>query len=237
MPIKIDYLGHSGFFVETERVMLLFDYYYGNLAFLKEKPNKKPLFVFVSHAHADHFNPEIFALADTKHPTKYLLSFDVKKNPANAENLDVEYLDADKTYEIDGLGTVITLQSTDEGIAFLIKTGSETVFYAGDLHWWDWPGEDPQWLSLQETVFRREISKLAGMPIDIAFVVLDGRLEENYAKGMAHILSTLQPRYVLPMHFWEDRSVIDRFKELPEAKETKSIILDTTKETHWELSI
>lgn len=67
MPVKIDYLGHSGFFVETDSILLLFDYYYGDLSFLREKPNDKPLFVLVSHAHGDHFNPEIFSLADAKH--------------------------------------------------------------------------------------------------------------------------------------------------------------------------
>jgi hypothetical protein len=52
---------------------------------------------------------------------------------------------------------------------------------------------------------------------------------------MALILSTLHPRYVLPMHFWEDRSIVDRFKELPVSRESETILLDTTKENHWEL--
>ncbi len=52
---------------------------------------------------------------------------------------------------------------------------------------------------------------------------------------MTHILSELHPRYVLPMHFWDDRSVVERFKERSEKKGLDTIILDTTKETHWEL--
>jgi len=235
MPIKIDYLGHSGFFVETDNLMFLFDYYYGDLSFLKEKAAEKPLFVFSSHGHGDHFNPEIFSIIEIHQKTIYLLSFDIKGKPTIPNELDIHYLDADNTYEIEELGTVKTLQSTDEGIAFLIKTKSETLFYAGDLHWWDWPGEDATWLAEQELVFKREISKLTDMTIDITFVVLDSRLEENYAKGMMHILSELHPRYVLPMHFWEDRSVVERFKEHSEVKIFDTIILDTTKETHWEL--
>lgn len=235
MPIKIDYLGHSGFFIETEQVMLLFDYYYGNLSFLENRSVDKPLFVFSSHAHGDHYNPEIFSIVKIHPKTSYLLSFDIKAKSSVQENRDIQYLDADKTYEIENVGIVKTLQSTDEGIAFLIKTTSETFFYAGDLHWWDWPGEDSEWLAEQELVFKREIGKLTAENIDFAFVVLDGRLEENYAKGMMHILSELQPRYVLPMHFWEDRSVIKRLKELPESNNLDTIILDTTKETHWEL--
>ena len=236
MSMKIDYLGHSGFFVETDSVLLLFDYYYGDLSLIRQKPDEKPLFVFASHVHEDHFNPRIFSLADIYHRTTYLLSFDIKGNPGVPEDYDVQYLDADKTYEIEGLGTVMTFFSTDEGIAFLVKTACVTLFHAGDLHWWDWPGEDPEWLERQETIFRREIGKLTGTPIDVAFAVLDGRLRENYWKGMALILYVLQPRYVLPMHFWEDRSIVDRFKELPVLRESsETILLDTTKETRWEL--
>lgn len=235
MPIKIDYLGHSGFFVENESSMLLFDYYYGDLSFLEEKLDEKPLFVFSSHAHGDHFNPEIFSIVIKHKKTSYHLSFDIKGKPTVPNNLNIQYLDVDRTYEIEDLGIVKTLQSTDEGVAFLIKTSDETLFYAGDLHWWDWPGEDPEWLAEQESVFKREIGKIKNESIDIAFAVLDSRLEDNYAKGMTHILSELHPRYVLPMHFWDDRSVVERFKERSEIKELDTIILDTTKETHWEL--
>ena len=213
MPIKIDYLGHSGFFVENESSMLLFDYYYGDLSFLEEKLEEKPLFVFSSHAHGDHFNPEIFTIVNKHKKTSYHLSFDIKGKPTVPNNLNIQYLDVDRTYEIEDLGIVKTLQSTDEGVAFLIKTSDETLFYAGDLHWWDWPGEDPDWLTEQESVFKREIGKIKNESIDIAFAVLDSRLEDNYAKGMTHILSELHPRYVLPMHFWDDRSVVERFKE------------------------
>ena len=235
MPIKIDYLGHSGFFVENESSMLLFDYYYGDLSFLEEKLEEKPLFVFSSHAHGDHFNPEIFTIVNKHKKTSYHLSFDIKGKPTVPNNLNIQYLDVDRTYEIEDLGIVKTLQSTDEGVAFLIKTSDETLFYAGDLHWWDWPGEDPEWLAEQESVFKREIGKIKNESIDIAFAVLDSRLEDNYAKGMTHILSELHPRYVLPMHFWDDRSVVERFKERSEKKGLDTIILDTTKETHWEL--
>lgn len=235
MPIKIDYLGHSGFFVENESSMLLFDYYYGDLSFLEEKLDEKPLFVFSSHAHGDHFNPEIFSIVIKHKKTSYHLSFDIKGKPTVPNNLNIQYLDVDRTYEIEDLGIVKTLQSTDEGVAFLIKTSDETLFYAGDLHWWDWPGEDPEWLAEQESVFKREIGKIKNESIDIAFAVLDSRLEDNYAKGMTHILSELHPRYVLPMHFWDDRSVVERFKERSEKKGLDTIILDTTKETHWEL--
>ena len=62
--MKITYIGHSGFAVELAGCALLFDYYEGTLpAFNSEKP----LYVFSSHAHRDHFNFDIFRLRET-HP-------------------------------------------------------------------------------------------------------------------------------------------------------------------------
>ncbi len=128
MPMKIDYLGHSGFFVETDSVLLLFDYYDGDLSFIKQKPHDKPLFVFVSHVHPDHFNPKIFSLEDVHQRTTYLLSFDIKGDPAVPEDCDVQYLNAGRTYGIEGLDTVRTLLSTDEGVAFLSKPVAQHSF-------------------------------------------------------------------------------------------------------------
>ena len=231
--MTIDYLGHSGFLAETGRQLLLFDYYRGDLSILEQKPADKPLFVFVSHAHPDHFNPSIFDL--TGRAVRYLLSFDLRGSKDIPQNVDVTWLEADMTYEIPDLGTVRTLRSTDEGVAFLVDTGGETLFHAGDLHWWDWEGEDPDWLAEQERLFKQEIGTLADSEIDAAFLVLDDRLEQNYARGMAWFLSLNSPRYVLPMHFWSDRSIIERFRALPGAVPPDTRILDTVNETHWEL--
>ena len=55
--MKITYIGHSGFLVETKDCYYLFDYYKGDLPTLKPD---KPMVVFCSHFHHDHFNPEIF---------------------------------------------------------------------------------------------------------------------------------------------------------------------------------
>lgn len=234
--MKIDYLGHSGFLAETDGALLLFDYYRGGLAPLEAAPPDKPLFAFVSHAHPDHFNPQIFSLAGGVRPVQYILSFDLKGNPAVEAGADVLYTEADAAYEIPGLGEVRTLRSTDEGVAFLVRTPDKTLFHAGDLNWWDWTGEDPKWLAEQKIVFQREIGTLAGEAIDAAFLVLDDRLEENFAEGPSWFLSVCRPAFVLPMHFWDDRSVVARFREvLPDAQKRETVILNTAEECHWEL--
>ena len=230
--MRIDHLKHSGFLVETDKCLLLFDYYKGDLSMIDERDPEKTLFVFVSHAHEDHFSRKIFLLGGRR--IKYIISFDVDKR-AVPEDKDVLFVDADETYEIDGLGRVETFLSTDEGVAFLVDTGSEKIFHAGDLHWWDWEGEPEDWLKDQEIVFKREIGKLAGKELDAAFVVLDDRLEDNFYEGMAWFLKVCKARYVLPMHFWEDKKIIERFKALPGADKYDTIILDTVNEDRWEI--
>ena len=230
----IDYLGHSGFLVETEKALMLFDYYVGDLSVIESKPREKPLFVFASHAHPDHFNPQVFSLAGGGRRVKYLLSHDIRRKAAPPE-ADADFLAADDEYIVEGLGTVKTLRSTDQGVAFLVDTGDETVFHAGDLHFWAWEGEPDAMLAMMEYGFRREIEKLEGTHIDAAFVVLDDRLGENYALGASLFLSLCKPDIMLPMHFWQDLSVVARFAELPETRESGARILDTANETHWEV--
>ena len=60
--MKITYIGHSGFAAELAHCTLLFDYYEGTLPVF---PSEKPLYVFCSHAHRDHFNFDIFRLRET----------------------------------------------------------------------------------------------------------------------------------------------------------------------------
>ncbi len=234
--MRIDHLGHSGFLVETDGALLLFDYYRGDLSCLDRAPDK-PLFVFVSHAHGDHFNPAVFSLQTRRTGVCYLLAFDLRGNTAVPGTAHVQYLEADACCPVPGLGTVRTLRSTDEGVAFLVETGKETLFHAGDLNWWDWPGEDRNWLAGQERVFKQEIGRLSGVRIDVGFVVLDDRLEENFDRGMAWFLSVCSCRFVLPMHFWEDGGVIRRFLEKHGALCETTRILDTANENHWEIKI
>ena len=61
--MKITYIEHSCFLVETAECYMLFDYYCGDVQ-LPELDPVKPLLLFNSHAHPDHFSKEIFTLHD-----------------------------------------------------------------------------------------------------------------------------------------------------------------------------
>ena len=76
--VKVTYLGHSGFLAELPEALLLFDYYIGSLP---ELPADKPLYVFVSHRHGDHFNPAIFRLTEKYGQVTFFLSHDIRLPP------------------------------------------------------------------------------------------------------------------------------------------------------------
>ena len=59
--MKITYIHHSSFSVEFNHVTMLFDYYEGPLP---DFDRSRPLVVFASHFHGDHFAPVIFDLAE-----------------------------------------------------------------------------------------------------------------------------------------------------------------------------
>ena len=55
--MRITYIGHSGFLVETGTANFIFDYYEGEVPELNAA---LPLVVFASHRHRDHYNAVIF---------------------------------------------------------------------------------------------------------------------------------------------------------------------------------
>ena len=56
--MRITYIKHSAFLVDWEDTLCLFDWAEGDLPYLDKG---KRLFVFVSHAHSDHYDPAIFS--------------------------------------------------------------------------------------------------------------------------------------------------------------------------------
>ena len=76
MNFIVTYIEHSCFLVETPECYLLFDYYGGEVPLPALDPTK-PLLLFSSHAHRDHFSSEIFALRDRYPSALFVLSADI----------------------------------------------------------------------------------------------------------------------------------------------------------------
>lgn len=207
--MKVYYIAHSGFLVETGACCYLFDYWHGELPALDPD---KPVVVLASHFHPDHYNPEVFPLlarAGVKHVLAVLANdISPKKYP---DEVDVLTVSAHRAYDLPWGGRLETLLSTDSGVAFLLTTDEGTVYHAGDLNDWTWEGEPEEDNRQMRGSYRHEIGLLAGRHMDLAFVPLDPRLEGHYADGLVWFLDHTDTDQVLPMHYWNEPEVIDRF--------------------------
>lgn len=184
----VTHLYHSGVLVELSHHYLLFDYDQGKL----ELDNTKPLYVFVSHSHSDHFNKQIFHL---QHPhITYILSSDISKT------YDAIYVEAQHHYQIDDLH-IQTLLSTDLGCAFIVEVEGKSIYHAGDLNWWHWEGEPDEDNEYQKITYQQQIN-LIKQHIDIAFVVVDQRQENDYLLGLQYYLSHVPTDIIFPIHYF-----------------------------------
>ena len=208
---KITYLHHSGFICELEDCILVFDYYMdpeGKLDDLCEV-SSKPLYFFVSHFHADHFNPEINRFESRAEG--YFIHRDCTLTLRNHEMLhcmEVGDFMVTKYFRIKMFG------STDAGGSFLINHPKASVFHAGDLNWWHWNGEPDAFNADIEKSYTTEINRLKGEKIDVAFVPADLRLQDKYFWAVNYFLKTVGAKRLFPMHFWGRFDVCTMLRQL-----------------------
>ncbi|HOP10418.1 MAG TPA: MBL fold metallo-hydrolase [Oscillospiraceae bacterium] len=216
--MTVQYIFHSGFLLETAARYYLFDYYQGELPQLD---TQKPIVVFSSHNHRDHFNPEIFTILNSMDMKDIyaVLSKDIseKKYPKDIEVLTVR---ANIACELPCGEHLETLQSTDSGVAFLLTTEEGVIYHAGDLNDWFWDGEPDNDNKQMRGSYRHEINKLKGRKIDVAFIPLDPRQDAHYADGLLYFLAVADAKCVYPMHYWQKPETIDRFlSEYPQYRD------------------
>lgn len=210
--MTITYIDHSSFLVELNQHYLLFDYFQGDI--LKLDPGK-PLLVFASHRHGDHFSPVIFNLAREYPKVSYVLSDDIWQNRVPEELYGrTIFMGEDEIDEIESVA-IKTYHSTDEGVAFLVEAEGKTIYHAGDLNHWNWIGEPELWNRQMGENYQKELDKMAGEQIDVAFLPVDARLKENFYLGADDFMKTVGAKVIFPMHFWGDYTVGERWKALP----------------------
>ena len=209
--MKVNYIYHSCFLIETTKYYYLFDYYKGNLPSLNPE---KTIFVFSSHFHQDHYNPTIFSLLKEQgmKDIRGILSKDISKK-RYPEGIDITTVTHNQTYSLTHDLMVETLFSTDEGVAFLLTCPEGTLYHAGDLNDWVWAGETDQYNKQMTGTYRKEIKKIEGRELDLAFLVLDPRQEKDYARGITYFLDHTKTKRVFPMHYWEHPEIIAKFKK------------------------
>ena len=214
--MKITYIQHSGFLVETNRYYFIFDYFKGDLPQLNID---KPVYVFSSHSHDDHYNKAIFDLLKSKgmKTIKAVLSDDIEYT----NEIETTLVSSNNNYDLDFNLKCTTFKSTDLGVAFLIEDEGKLIYHAGDLNDWVWDDESDDYNKKMTQNYHDEIQRLKEVlnnrEIDVSFVVLDPRQEQDYARGMVYFLENIPSKVVYPMHYWDEAIIMDTFlKDYPQ---------------------
>lgn len=185
--MKVTYIYHSGFSVELDECVLLFDYYKGELP---QWEKGKTIYVFASHKHHDHFQLQIFDLAREYPKVHFFLGNDIK---LNEKYLERNHILPSVKGQITNIGKkqkvlfdnieIASLKSTDEGVAFVVWAEGHSIYHAGDLNWWHWEGEPFPFNENMERDYKKEIDRINGIKFDVAFVPLGPQAGESLWLG------------------------------------------------------
>ena len=195
--MELTYLLNSGFMIQDEKNLLVFDDYEdpaGIVDAAYDKGDFDRLYIFVTHAHFDHFGTPkteryIFG-SDIKH-TKRVKMFPTKK---------ITYMKRHIQWEDDVI-KVYSYDSTDVGVSFLVELPSgKRIYHAGDFNWWYWQDDTPENIELAEKSFKRQLKRLENTEVDVALFPVDGRLGDNQEKGAIEFVKKAKPKSFVAMH-------------------------------------
>lgn len=200
--VDLYFLHHSGFMLELETMILVFDYYLDPLKRLEDRLEKtdKSVYFFVSHVHGDHFNRAIRKFE--KRASGYFLHRDC--HLALADESLLHEMDVGETVN-EGPLSVHMYGSTDAGGSYMVEAEELTIFHAGDLNWWHWAGEGDSENREARDWFFRELSCIKEKEVDIAMLPVDARQQAAREWGVKAYLSHFSAGLLIPMHAFGQR--------------------------------
>ncbi|MDE6741027.1 MAG: MBL fold metallo-hydrolase [Muribaculaceae bacterium] len=221
ITIKTIYIYHDCFVVKTPEAVLVFDFWKDPYQ-MEPMPNPltnidkdMPAYVFVSHGHKDHYNPDIFGWAKYFPNIRYIVSKDVRKrinhiiSPGSSykgDKVDAAKVIAmsDHDHYEDDIINVNTFPSTDIGNSYGVTIAGRTIFHAGDLNAWIWKDESTE-EEVKEALdsFNAIVDMIAASyeGFDICFFPVDSRIGTDYFMGACIFLERFRIDNFFPMHF------------------------------------
>ena len=194
--MTLAYIHHSGFALETESFIMVFDYWMDPAGIMPTLCDKgKHIYVFSSHFHEDHFTREIFSWKEQYTSTNftYLLSKDILRHRRAEKEEANAWLAKGGTWEDENL-KVFATGSTDSGVSWIVECEGKRVFHAGDLCNWDISDEKRFIGEL------KDIHKITDS-FDIVMFPVDARIGKHYTLGGKQFLDRFRVGTFIPMHF------------------------------------
>lgn len=225
--IRITHFYHSGFSVEAEDVLFVFDYWRGEKKELHDHLQLLPgdlkpyraVYVFISHEHVDHLDPVVFTWKDYA-PVSYFVSSDMPvgtrgKRMAPGDTVSLE----------EGV-SVTAFDSTDLGVSFLLNWKGIRIFHAGDLNFWHWREESSrQEIEEAEKEFQAAVRPLEKESIDVAFFPVDPRQGNMFEAGANYFILAVKPRLLIPMHYFHRTEIITEYARVASCRTTEVLAM------------
>lgn len=225
--VNVTYYHHSGFSAAMDDVLLVFDYWQGEKM---ELPREKridhaylqqfrEIYVFISHEHPDHLDPEVFMWRKIV-PVTYIVSSDM---PVGTRG---KRMSPGDTLKLSEKVTVKAFESTDLGVSFLVDLNGVQIFHAGDLNFWHWREESTvKEIEEAEEAFRSAVEPIMKEEIDLAFFPVDPRQGRLFDAGANYFILSVKPRLLIPMHFWGRAEIAVEFARRSRCRQTEVIAL------------
>lgn len=231
--MKLTFIYNSGFLLETGNCNILFDYYRKGHDIIRQLlTSPLPLYVLVSHSHADHFNPDCLGWK-SKHKAIHYIFSDELQSAVNGCDKDIVFLPVGGIYSDDVL-KVEAFGSTDIGCSFYLTIGDTTVFHAGDLNNWHWSDESTPGETMQaEHNYINQLDYLAAVhnTVHLAMFPVDARIGSDYARGARQFLEAVHTDVFVPMHFWSAADAAAAFA--PEAQKAGARFVMLRRTGQW----
>ena len=207
--MKVTYLDNSGFAIELDKAILVFDYSNDPSHALHKILDRNPLLpviFLVSHRHEGHFNTGIYEMAQN-HKRYYVMSNDVPARDVPS-TLDVAGMSAGDIVDTlpDGI-TVKAYPSTGKGVSFLVTTKyGMKIFHGGDLSTlWIHHGHKDDAKEEHETKleFEKALNRIASENpgVTVAMIAVDPRAGEGYTDAASRFMEKVEVSHFFPMHF------------------------------------
>lgn len=220
--VELKYIFHSGFLLESDKCILIFDYWMDPSGIMPHYINpsgNKHIYVFASHFHEDHFTKKIFEWRKNNPFTEYtyILSKDILKHRrANKEDADI-WLAKGGSWEDENI-KVIATGSNDSGVSWIVEVDDKRIFHAGDLCNWyarfltDGTPEEEIFSeefgtyinpAAEEKRFLGELKDIRKITdsFDLVMFPVDGRIGNGYTLGARQFIDRFKVGLFVPMHF------------------------------------
>lgn len=225
MGYALKYIYHDCFILETEKAVLIFDYWKDpliennkseNPLFLREINVNKKIYVLISHHHKDHFSRKVFTWNLLFPEITYIISKDtfsfarhllLEKGNYKGYKPPIKNINVLTPGEIfkDDYIKVRAFDSTDTGNSYAIETMCGLkIFHAGDLNAWLWRQESSE-KEITDAIIRFSniIDSIAAHynKFNLVMFPVDSRQGADFWFGAKYFVNHIKTDLFVPMHF------------------------------------